>query len=247
MSTLQTLEDTDLRRANSQSELVAVRARVSGAQQQLRRTEVRAPFDGVLSDRLVSVGDTVSIGRELLKVIDPRSLRFEGLVSADRLHELKPGQAVSFRVNGYPGSDFVGRLRRVDASVNAATRQVAVLVDFVDAASAPRVSGLFAEGRVNSGASTVLMLAGSALQRAGEAAYAWRVEGAQIRKVALQLGERDARSGEFAVLSGLSAGDRVLRHPGSGLVDGQPLQWATVAPATGASAAAPASAASAPS
>ena len=246
MSTLQTLEDVELRRANSQSELVAARARASSAQQQLRRTEVRAPFDGVLSDRLVSVGDTVTIGRELIKVIDPRSLRFEGLVSADRLHELKPGHAVNFRVNGHPGTDFVGRLRRVDASVNAATRQVAVLVDFADATSAPRVSGLFAEGRIASGASTVLMLADSALQRAGEAAYAWRVEGAQIRKVALKLGERDARSGEFAVLSGLSAGDQVLRHPGDGLVDGQPLQWAAVSPAAGASAAAPAGAASAP-
>ena len=235
MSTVQTLEDAELRRANSQSELVAARARASSAQQQLRRTEVRAPFDGVLSDRLVSVGDTVTIGRELLKVIDPRSLRFEGLVSADRLHELKPGQVVNFRVNGYPKSDFVGRLRRVDATANAATRQVAVLVDFADAASAPRVSGLFAEGRVDSGASVVLMLADSALQRAGEAAYAWRLDGEKIRKVALQLGERDARSGEFPVLSGLSAGDRVLRHPGSGLVDGQPVQWAAALPAGAAS------------
>jgi len=242
MTTLQSLEDAELRRANSQSELVAARARASSAQQQLRRTEVRAPFDGVLSERQVSVGDTVTIGRELLKVIDPRSLRFEGLVSADRLHELKPGQVVNFRVNGYAKSDFVGRLRRVDATANAATRQVAVLVDFADAADAPRVSGLFAEGRVNSGASTVLMLADSALQRAGETAFAWRLDGEQIRKVALQLGERDPRSGEFPVLSGLSAGDRVLRHPGSGLVDGQPVQWAAAVPAGTASGAAAAAA-----
>ncbi len=245
MTTQQALEEAELRRNTSQSELVAARARASSAQQQLRRTEVRAPFDGVLSERKVSVGDTANIGKELVKVIDPRSLRFEGLVSADQLHELKPGQAVSFRVNGYPQVEFTGKLRRMDATANAATRQVEVLVDFIDPATAPQVAGLFAEGRVKTGGSQVLMLADSALQRAGESAHAWRLDGEVIHKVALKLGERDARSGEYPVLAGLAAGDRVLRHPGSNLVDGQRVQWAPAPVGAAASAAPAASAASA--
>jgi multidrug resistance efflux pump len=51
----------------------AAKARVVLARQQLTRTEVRAPFDGVVSDRKVSAGDTAQIGKELLKVIDPRA------------------------------------------------------------------------------------------------------------------------------------------------------------------------------
>jgi multidrug resistance efflux pump len=102
MTSMQALEDAEVRRNNAQSDLVAARARASTARQQLQRTEVRAPFDGVVSERKVSAGDTAQVGKELVKVIDPRSMRFEGLVSADRLHELKLGQAVSFRVNGYP-------------------------------------------------------------------------------------------------------------------------------------------------
>jgi membrane fusion protein (multidrug efflux system) len=128
MTSMQALEDAEVRRNNAQSDLVATRARVSSARQQLQRTEVRAPFAGVLSDRKVSAGDTASIGKELVKVIDPASLRFEGLVSADRLHELKLGQAVSFRVNGYPQDVFTGSVKRIDATANAATRQVEVLV-----------------------------------------------------------------------------------------------------------------------
>ena len=61
------------------------------ARQQLERTEVRAPFDGIVSDRKVSAGDTAQIGKELVKVIDPTSLRFEGLVSADSIGEVKAG------------------------------------------------------------------------------------------------------------------------------------------------------------
>jgi hypothetical protein len=54
----------------------------------------------------------------------------------------------------------------------------------------------------------------------------------------VRLGERDARSGEFPVLAGLAAGDRVLRNPGSTLVDGQAVEFAP--PAAAAASARPA-------
>ncbi len=226
MMSMQALEDAEVRRNNAQSDLVSARARAATARQQLRRTEVRAPFDGVLSERKVSAGDTAQIGKELVKVIDPRTLRFEGMVSADRMHEIKPGQLVNFRVNGFAQSDFTGKVRRIDAAANATTRQVEVIVGFADAdaAAAPQVAGLFAEGRVQTGGSPALMLAESALQRAGEAAWAWRLNGAVVNRVAVRLGERDARSGDLPVVAGLAAGDRVLRNPGSALVDGQRVE-----------------------
>jgi RND family efflux transporter MFP subunit len=239
MSSVQALDDAEVRRNNAQSDLVAARARESTAFQQLQRTEVRAPFDGVVSERKVSAGDTAQVGKELVKVMDPRSLRFEGLVSADRMQELKPGQAVSFRVNGLAQDRFAGKLRRVDAAANATTRQVSVVVDFVDAKAAPQVAGLFAEGQVQTGGQQVLTLPEGALVRAGEAAYAWRVAQGAVNKVSVKLGERDLRSGEFPVLAGLAAGDRVLRNPGSTLVDGQKAEMASVpAPAAGAGSAA---------
>jgi len=208
------------------------------ARQQLARTSVRAPFDGVVSERKASVGDTVQVGRELVKVIDPRSMRFEGLVSADRMLELKVGQVVSFRINGYTQGDFAGKVRRIDAAANATTRQVEVVVSFDDPAAAPQVAGLFAEGRVETGGVQTLTLPGSAVMRAGEQAFVWRLDSGKLAKVAVRLGERDARSGELPVLSGLTAGDRLLRNPGSTLVDGQKFEFAAAVQATGASASA---------
>ena len=226
MTSMQALEDAEVRRNNAQSDLVAARARVATARQQLRRTEVRAPFEGVVSERKVSAGDTAQVGKELVKVIDPKSMRFEGLVSADRMHELKLGQGVAFRVNGYPQSEFVGQVRRIDAAANAATRQVEVIVAFVDPVAAPKVAGLYAEGSVQTGGVPALMLAASSIVRVGDGAHVWRIDSANSRvvKVAVKLGERDPRSGEVPVLSGLSAGDQVLRSPGSALVDGQSFE-----------------------
>jgi membrane fusion protein, multidrug efflux system len=227
MTSAQALDDAEGRRNASQSELVAARGRVATAQQQLRRTEVRAPFDGVVSERKASVGDTAQVGKELLKVIDPRSMRFEGLVSADRMGEIKLGQAVRFRVNGVADTEFAGTVQRVDAAANSVTRQVEVLVAFAEPASAPRVAGLYAEGRIETGTAATPMLAESSIVRSGEAAFVWRVgKDGKLGKVPVQLGERDARSGEVALKGGLAEGDRVLRNPGSTLVDGQKVEFA---------------------
>jgi RND family efflux transporter MFP subunit len=242
MTSTQALEDAEVRRNNAQSDLVAARARVVAARQQLARTGVRAPFDGLVSERKASVGDTVQVGKELLKVIDPRSMRFEGLVSADRLHELQVGQPVSFRINGYTQGDFAGKVRRIDAAANATTRQVEVVVNFADADAAPRVAGLFAEGRIETGSSQALTVPESVLVRAGEQAWVWRVSGQTISKVALKLGERDARTGEVPVQSGLASGEQILRNPGSTLVDGQKFELAAAPKAAAAAAAASAAA-----
>lgn len=242
MVSVQALEDAEQRRVAINSELVAHRARVATARQQLRRSEVRAPFAGVLSERKVSVGDTAAIGKELAKVIDPRSMRFDGQVSADRMQEIKPGQTVSFRVNGHASAQtpdrFIGKVKRVDPTANASTRQVEVQVVFADPGSAPQVAGLFAEGVVETGGTSVLMLPEAALVRAGEAVFVWKVAAQNISRWPVKLGPRDARSGAWPVLEGLMSGDRVLRNPGSNLRDGQRVEFAKPA-VVAASAAAP--------
>jgi len=225
MTSMQALEDAEVRRNNAQSDLVGARARVVAARQQLQRTEVRAPFDGVVSDRKVSSGDTAQIGKELLKVMDPASMRLEGLVSADRMHELKIGQRVGFRVNGYPQNEFNGTVRRIDAAANATTRQVEVFVAFVGA-EMPRVAGLYAEGRIESGTTQVLTVPESAVVRSGDNTHVWRVQGPALQKVAVQLGERDSRRGEYPVLAGLAAGERILRSPTAAVVNGQKVEFA---------------------
>lgn len=224
MTSMQALEDAEIRRNAAQSELAAAKARVVTARQQVARTEVRAPFDGVVSERKVSVGDTVQVGRELVKVIDPASMRFEGQVSADRLGELKLGQPVSFRINGFGDAEFRGKLARIDAAANPTTRQVEVTVEFNDKAKAPQVAGLYAEGRVESTERKALVLAEGSIVRQGDSAFVWKVAGSQLKKVAVTLGARDERRGEVVIVSGLALGDEVLRAPTGNLTDGAPVQ-----------------------
>lgn len=236
MSSQAALDDAEGRRNAAQSDRVAADARTVAARQELARTEVRAPFDGVVSDRKVSGGDTAAIGKELLNVIDPGSMRFEGLVSADRLGEIRPGQTVLFRVNGYDRTEFTGRIRHVDASADAMTRQVAVIVDFAPG-TAPRTANLYAEGRIATGGGQALVLPEGMIAREGDKAFVWRVAGGRVHKVPVTLGERDARLGQVVVETGIAAGDKLLRAPGTSLQDGQRAEFAKPAPGAASAAA----------
>lgn len=220
MASAQQLEDAEIRRNTTQSDLSAAKTRVVSARQMLQRTEVRAPFDGIVADRKVSAGDTAQVGKELLKVIDPRSLRFEGFVSSDAIQSVKVGQNVSLRVNGYGNQEFAGRLKFVSPTANPTTRQVQVIVEIAGEAPA-RLAGLYAEGRVESSTSTALLIPDSAIVRDAERAFVWRIKGNVLQKVALTLGDRDARRGDYVVRAGLAEGDRLLRQPVATLKDGQ--------------------------
>jgi RND family efflux transporter MFP subunit len=231
MASAQQLDDAEARRNNAQSDEVGAKARVVQARQQMERTEVRAPFDGIVSERKVSPGDTAQIGKELVKVVDPTSMRFEGFVSADKIASVKVGQAVSFRINGYGQQDFAGTIKRVDPAANPTTRQVEVLVSFADSAQ-PRVAGLYAEGRIEASSTQALMIPEAALVRSGDKAYAWRIKGGTVSKTDVVLGERDPRRGDFAIRSGLAIGDQVVRNPGTALKEGQKIEMTATAGAS---------------
>jgi membrane fusion protein (multidrug efflux system) len=224
MVSTQGLEESENKRNSAQSEFVASKARMAAAKQQLDRTEVRAPFQGVVSARKASAGDTAQIGKELIQVIDPSSMRFEGQVSADQMSVLKLGQRVNFRINGVAQSgDQLGNrgtIKRIDGAANPVTRQVSVIVE-ISGKDRPPVVGLFAEGVIETSTKSVLMISESSLRREGDKVFAWVLDGDKIVKRNIQLGDRDTRLGEWVVNSGLVASDKILRTTSSSLKDGQ--------------------------
>ena len=220
MASAQQLEDAESKRNSSESDLSAAKARTVQARQQLQRTEIRAPFDGIIGERKVSNGDTAQIGKELVKVIDPSSMRFEGLISADTVSQVRVGQTVNFTINGYPGQNFVGAIKRIDPEANSVSRQVGVLVSF-KGSELPLVSGLYAEGQVEATSVPALIIPDVAIARSGDKTSAWRIKDNAIHKVDIVLGARDQRRGDYVVKSGLTDGDILLRNPTTTLIDGQ--------------------------
>jgi RND family efflux transporter MFP subunit len=215
---IQAEEDAELKRSTAQSELAAARTRVVQESQQLARTEIRAPFAGVVGGREVSAGDTAQIGKALLKVIDPTSIRFTGFIPSDQVRQVEIGQVVDFRVGGQSDLALEGRVERINPVADPNTRQVSVQVAITG--DHQLTVGMFAEGRVQTESREGLSVPESSLVRQGDQVYVWRVKDGRLNKLEVGLGPRDVHSGSYAVNSGLAQGDLVLRHPLGALLDG---------------------------
>lgn len=216
--TAEVLETAEIKANQTQSDLASAKARMVEARQQLERTEVKAPFDGVVAVRKVSSGDTAQIGKALMVVINPESMRFEGYIAADQVGSVKVGAPVSFKVNGYPGRRFDGEIERVNPQANELTRQVQVFVKLRDQASF--VAGLYAEGFISVEQQQSVMLAPSSLVQEGDLQFVWLLQNNKLVKTKVETGAKDPRFGTVQITDGLSVGQQILRHPQGALKDG---------------------------
>jgi len=231
--TAELLESAEIKANQSQSDLASAKARLVEARQQLDRTAVRAPFDGVVSVRKTSAGDTAQIGKALMVVIDPASMRFEGYIAADQVGQVKVGQPVSFKINGYQDQRFAGVVERINPAANENTRQVQLFVAIDD--KKDLVAGLYAEGFIAVANQQSLMVPPSVLVQEGDNSFVWQLVDSKLKKVKVTTGGRDPRWGTVELLSGINSGDQILRHPQGSLVEGAAVKLDQAVTATPAS------------
>lgn len=75
----------------AESELAVARARVMQANERLVRTNLRAPFSGVVTERFVQAGEWASSGTAIVRLVDPQSLEVQTRVPAEALAFIKKG------------------------------------------------------------------------------------------------------------------------------------------------------------
>lgn len=200
----------------AQQQVVAARAQLSQtqaqlaqAEEQLGNTRITAPFTGVVSEMPFSAGDVVQPGTALYTIIDPSSLELEASVPAERLEALHVGAPVTFRVNGLPGRDFVGRVARINPSVDPTTRQVRVYAELPNDGG-ELVAGLFAEGRIATQARNALTVPTDAIDRSMQRPAVLVIRQGKVRRVDVQLGLRDEQEQRVEIRRGVQAGEVVL-------------------------------------
>ena len=195
--------------AGAQAQLASARAQLSSAREQLGKTTVNAPISGIVSDRPVSAGSVVQMGGPLFVIVDPGSMRLEASVPAAELGQVRIGAPVRFTVTGYPGQTFTGTVQRINPAADPVTRQVPVLVSIPNAQGA-LVSGLFAEGRVQSEARQGIVVPADAVDERGVQPMVVRLNGGKAERVAVTLGVRDAETDRVEITGGVNAGDTLL-------------------------------------
>jgi len=216
------LESARWNATNAEGTLADARARLASAGEQLEDTRVRAPFDGVVSERQVDAGDVVQVGAALFTIVDPRSLRLEAAVPADQIGRLRVGTPVEFSVGGLDRR-ITGRIERINPVVEPSTRQVRIYVGIPNGDQA-LTAGLFAEGRVATDNKRAVAVPVTAVDSRGTTPTLHLLRRGRVAEVPVRLGVRDETAELVEVLAGVAAGDTVLLGSAQGVTAGSRVQ-----------------------
>jgi RND family efflux transporter MFP subunit len=199
--------------------LVGARARMAMAQKALSDAVVRAPFEGIVDERLVSVGDYVVRGTTVASVMRTTPLRVALTVPGQYLSSIAVGRSVTLEVDAYPGRTFTGEIRYVSPAVRADSRAL-VIEAVVPNESGELKPGLFATARIEQATRTPAVLVPSrAIRTDASVARMFVVSQAGTAE------ERIVTTGQtvgdlIEITSGITAGDRVAASNVAQIADG---------------------------
>ncbi|MGC9452118.1 MAG: efflux RND transporter periplasmic adaptor subunit [Oceanipulchritudo sp.] len=203
----ETISEQDYDQA--EAEFDAARALLDLAEERLEDATIRAPFDGIMTERLISPGQYTSRGQKLASLVQMHPLDVEFNVPERYIGQLESGQRIEIGVEAYPEEAFEGEVVFISPRVDRASRTVLVKarVGNVDRRLKPGMFGnleLIFQAR-----GEALVIPEAAISYTGDKAtvVVMNAEGkAEFRPV--EVGIRLA--GKAEILSGLETGERVV-------------------------------------
>ena len=174
-------------------------------------TTLRAPFDGVVTEKLVDPGNMASPGQALLRVENTSAFRLEVRIDESRLGDVRVGASVPV-VLGATESPVAGTVAEISRAVDADARAFLVKI------ALPEIPGLrsgeFGKARFSTAPRQALTVPASAIVRRGQLTSVFVVDNGRARLRLVNLNENE-------VLAGLMETELVVVSPPAGLVDGR--------------------------
>ena len=206
---------------NLRADIDAANAAMKLADRQLRDTSIRAPFDGYIQKRTVSLGELVKAQAPVMTVVRVSPLKAKADIPERMAPWIQIGQPLSLQVDAFPGRTFEASLSRISPAVNTQTRT------FAFEATAPNQDatlkpGTFARAHLETSlVERVLTIPYAAMQYRYGVNRAFVVKGDTLAARELSLGDR--RGDRMEVLDGLKAGELVATTDVDNLADGMKI------------------------
>ena len=181
---------------------------------QLSYTVVKAPFDGVITEKKVEVGEMASPGQPLLKMEDPLQLRLEATVAEGDLKSVSGGDTIPVVIDALSGQALTGVVSQILPAGDPQTHTFMVKVDL------PQTSGLktgmFGRFQLDKGTHQTILVPDSAIVERGELTSVFVVGSDQISRLRwIKVGRRFDIQTE--ILSGVNVGERALLDGARGI------------------------------
>jgi RND family efflux transporter MFP subunit len=204
----------------------AAAAQIRTGEARLAKSFIKSPMDGIVAERLVSVGDRVENvggGGTLFRLVDNRLLELTVTVPSPQLPGVRTGQRLEFTTTAVPGRTFAGTVLFINPEIDAASRAAKIVAEVRNTDGALK-GGLFVQGRI------LTMVRPGVLQVPRTALLNWNVGGCTAEVFVVRDGRAEKRSVETGtgtdagapveIRSGLAPGDQVVVRGGFALRHG---------------------------
>lgn len=217
------LDDAETKLRLAEAKLNAARAALGVERRALREATVRAPFDGLVVERKVSLGEYVRMGEPLVEVVSLNPIEVEFRVAEVDSSFVRLGQTVDVTVAPYPERHFRATVTVISPTIDPGTRtlRVKAALDNEEGLLRP---GLFA--RADLGLSTregvALVPSEAVLQRVDGSVVFLLEDGKRVRRRKVEIAS--FQEGNVAIEEGLAEGDEIVVRGQVDLVDGQSVR-----------------------
>ena len=192
---------------NSAATLKVQEAAVQLAEAKLAKTRLKAPFNGVVGLRNVSVGDYVKEGQDLVNIEDIGTLRVDFKLPETYLGRLNKGQTLEVTTDALAGERFTAVLAAVDPLVDQNGRALSARARLDNAAGKLR-PGMFVRAKLLFGARQGVLMVPEQAIVPGAQPMVFKVQDGKAMAAKVRLGVR--RAAQVEVVEGLAAGDVVV-------------------------------------
>lgn len=187
----------------------AAQAQAEQAAQQTDYTQVRSPFDGIVSDRLVEPGESVVPGQALMSVFNPSQLRIQVQVPQQVADAIRKNPIAEIILAD--GSTLTAEQVLVYPNADAQAHSVTVRVQLPKSDSALKPGQVAKVAFAIAAKSSEFWIPESAVWHRGELSGVYVITSKNVLLRQLRLGE--TRNGKVQIVSGISAGERIATDP----------------------------------
>lgn len=184
--------------------------------------KVYAPFDGVVTARAVDTGQLIDqgAGKELFHMQAIQTLRVYTNVPESYSPDVKRGAKIDLTLSQYPGKTYQGTLVRTADAIDPVSRTLLVEID-VDNRTGELLPGSLAQVhfKLPSSGPTFIVPISAVLFRHEGLRVGTVVNGNTAHLAPVVIGVDDGAT--VQIVSGLSAGDKVIQDPPDSLIDGE--------------------------
>ena len=203
----------------------SAQANVNAARARQNDRTIRAPFAGVVGLSDVTPGALVNPGAPIVTLDDLSSVRVDFQVPERYLAQIHEGQAISAKVDAYPGQTISGRIAKLDTRVDERTRAITARAEFPNPDRRLK-PGMMVRVGIARGVRQTASAPESAVSVQGDSAFVYVLHVADKRTTTEQrpviTGVR--QDGFVEITDGVKAGDRIVADGLNKIQPGQPVR-----------------------